>query len=113
MMFTGKVGVNDLSGPVGIVDAVSTVVEESRQDGAWYVFLNVTNFIVMLSANLGVMNLLPIPGLDGGKLLFLIIEVLRGKPIKKEHEGVVHLVGMVLLMILAFYVFVKDIVNLF
>ena len=76
-MFTGKVGVNDLSGPVGIVDAVSTVVEESRQDGAWYVFLNVTNFIVMLSANLGVMNLLPIPGLDGGKLLFLIIEVLR------------------------------------
>lgn len=113
MMFTGKVGVNDLSGPVGIVDAVSSVVEESRQDGAWYVFLNVTNFIVMLSANLGVMNLLPIPGLDGGKLLFLIIEILRGKPIKKEHEGIVHLVGMVLLMILAVYVFVKDIVNLF
>lgn len=113
MMFTGKVGVNDLSGPVGIVDAVNTVVEESRQDGAWYVFLNVTNFVVMLSANLGVMNLLPIPGLDGGKLLFLFIEVLRGKPIKKEHEGVVHLVGMVLLMILAVYVFVKDIVNLF
>jgi len=113
MMFTGKVGVNDLSGPVGIVDAVSTVVEESKPDGSWYVFLNVTNFIVMLSANLGVMNLLPIPGLDGGKLLFLLIEVLRGKPIKKEHEGMVHLVGMALLMILAVYVFVKDIVNLF
>lgn len=77
------------------------------------VTLNLFNFIVMLSANLGVMNLLPLPALDGGKLIFLIIEALRGKPVKREHEGMVHFVGMVLLMMLMVYIMFKDIVNLF
>lgn len=113
MMFTGQVGVNDLSGPVGVVDAVNTVVSQSKPDGAFYVMLSVLNFTVMLSANLGVMNLLPIPALDGGRLVFLFIELVRGKPIKKEREGMVHFVGMVLLMLLMVYVMFKDIVNLF
>ena len=77
------------------------------------VTLNLFNFIVMLSANLGVMNLLPLPAPDGGKLIFLIIEELRGKPVKREHEGMVHFVGMVLLMMLMVYIMFKDIVNLF
>ena len=67
----------------------------------------------MLSANLGVMNLLPLPALDGGRLLFMFIEVVRGKPVKKEREGMVHFVGMVLLMLLMVYIMFKDIVNLF
>lgn len=113
MMFTGKVSVNDLSGPVGVVDSVNTVVEQSKPDGVWMVCLNLFNYIVMLSANLGVMNLLPLPALDGGKLLFLIIEALRGKPVKPEHEGMVHFVGMVLLMMLMVYVMFKDITRLF
>ena len=113
MMFTGQVGINDLSGPVGVVDSVNTVVEQAKPEGAWMVTLNLFNFIVMLSANLGVMNLLPLPALDGGKLIFLIIEALRGKPVKPEHEGMVHFVGMVLLMMLMVYVMFKDIVNLF
>lgn len=113
MMFTGQVTVNDLSGPVGVVDAVSNVVEQSKPDGAWYVFLNVLNFTVMISANLGVMNLLPLPALDGGRLVFMLIEVVRGKPVKKEHEGIVHFVGMVLLMILMVYILFKDIKGLF
>ena len=113
MMFTGQVGINDLSGPVGVVDSVNTVVEQAKPEGAWMVTLNLFNFIVMLSANLGVMNLLPLPALDGGKLIFLIIEALRGKPVKSEHEGMVHFVGMVLLMMLMVYVMFKDIVNLF
>ena len=113
MMFTGQVGINDLSGPVGVVDSVNTVVEQAKPEGAWMVTLNLFNFIVMLSANLGVMNLLPLPALDGGKLIFLIIESLRGKPVKPEHEGMVHFVGMVLLMMLMVYVMFKDIVNLF
>lgn len=70
-------------------------------------------YIVMLSANLGVMNLLPLPALDGGRLLFMFIEVVRGKPVKKEREGMVHFVGMVLLMLLMVYIMFKDIVNLF
>ena len=113
MMFTGQVGINDLSGPVGVVDSVNTVVEQAKPEGAWMVTLNLFNFIVMLSANLGVMNLLPLPALDGGKLIFLIIEALRCKPVKPAHEGMVHFVGMVLLMMLMVYVMFKDIVNLF
>ena len=68
---------------------------------------------MMISANLGIMNLVPIPALDGGRLIFLIIEAVRGKPVKKEHEGMVHFVGMVLLMILMVYVLFKDISGLF
>lgn len=113
MMFTGKIGLDSLSGPVGVIDSVSQVVEESRVDGAYYLFLTLVNYVVMLSANLGVMNLLPLPALDGGRLLFLIIEVLRGKPVKKEHEGMVHFIGMVLLMLLMVYILCKDIINLF
>ncbi len=113
MMFTGQVGINDLSGPVGVVDAVNTVVEQSKPDGAWYVTLNLINFMVMISANLGVMNLLPLPALDGGRLVFMLIELVRGKPVKKEHEGMVHFVGVILLMILMVYVLIKDIVGLF
>jgi Predicted membrane-associated Zn-dependent proteases 1 len=98
---------------VGVVDTVNTVVEQSKPDGAWYVCLNIFQYIVMLSANLGVMNLLPLPALDGGRLLFMFIEVVRGKPVKKEREGMVHFVGMVLLMLLMVYIMFKDIVNLF
>ena len=70
-------------------------------------------FIVLLSANLGVMNLLPLPALDGGRIIFVIIEALRGKPIEQEKEGMVHFIGFVLLMILSVIVTYKDIVNIF
>ena len=68
---------------------MSNIVEESKADGTFYVILNLLNLAGLISANLGVMNLLPIPALDGGRLVFLILEVLRGKPVKKEHEGMV------------------------
>ena len=67
----------------------------------------------LFSANLGVMNLLPIPALDGGRLVFLIIEALRGKPVKREHEGIVNFIGMILLVILMIVVLLKDIMALF
>lgn len=113
MMFTGQTSVNDLMGPVGTVSTISSVMEESKVDGTYYVILNLINFAMMISANLGVMNLVPIPALDGGRLLFLLIEAVRGKPVKKEHEGMVHFVGMVLLMVLMVYVLFKDITGLF
>ena len=111
MLFTGQLGVNDFTGPVGIVDAIDSVYEGSQEDGAWYVFLNLANFTILLSANLGVMNLLPIPGLDGGRLLFLLIEAVRGKPVK--HEEYINLAGMLLIMVFAMYILFKDIINLF
>ena len=63
------------------------------------------NLAALISANLGVMNLLPIPALDGGRLVFLIIEALRGKPVKREHEGIVNFIGMILLVILIVVLF--------
>lgn len=111
MLFTGQLGINDFTGPVGIVDAIDTVYEGSQEDGAWYVFINLVNFTILLSANLGIMNLLPIPGLDGGRLVFLIIEAVRRKPVK--HEEYINLAGMLLLMVFAMYILFKDIINLF
>lgn len=113
MLFGGKLSLDDVSGPVGVVSVVSQVVEQSKQDGGYYVFLNLLNMIVLLSANLGVMNLLPIPAIDGGKLVFLIIEAVRGKPVSKEKEGMVHLIGMILLMILMFVILFNDIRKIF
>lgn len=113
LLFTGKASVNDLSGPVGIVSAIGDVVEESRADGAFWVFINLVNWGTMISANLGVMNLLPIPALDGGRILFLIIEAIRRKPIPREKEGMIHFIGIVLLMILMVAILFNDIRKLF
>lgn len=112
-IFTGKVTTDDIGGPVRIVDEIGNVVEESKEDGVFYIFLNLVNWAILLSANLGVMNLLPIPALDGGRLIFLFIEVVRGKPIDKEKEGMVHLIGIILLMALMVFVFFNDIRNVF
>lgn len=113
LIFSGEAGFNDLSGPVGIVTMIGDVVEESKSDGALYVFLNITNWTIMISANLGVMNLLPIPALDGGRLVFLFIEAVRRKPVPKEKEGIIHFVGIVLLLLLSVAVLVNDVRKLF
>lgn len=112
MLVTGKAGIKDMSGPVGMVDAVDTIYAESKQDGAYYVWLNMLNFAILLSANLGVLNLVPFPALDGGRLLFLIIEAIRRKPIPPEKEGIFHFVGFALLMLLMVVVMYNDIAKL-
>lgn len=111
MLFRGKLTVNDFTGPVGIVDIIDDVYEQTESQGALIVFLNLANLSILLSANLGVMNLLPIPGLDGGRLLFLIYEAIAGKPVKKEEY--IHLAGLLLLMLFACYILFKDIAGLF
>ncbi len=110
MLLSGSFSVNDLSGPVGIVQNMGEVYEESvTTDGYYYAFLNMLSWTIMLSANLGVMNLLPIPALDGGRLVFLIIEAIRGKALDPNKEGFVHMVGIVLLLGLMFVVMFNDI----
>ena len=114
MLLTGGAGVNDLSGPVGIVQNMGEVYEESVENGGYFIaLLNMMNWAIMLSANLGVMNLLPIPALDGGRLVFLIIEAIRRKPIPAEKEGIIHMVGILLLFGLMFVVMFNDIRKLF
>ena len=112
-MLTGRMSVNNLSGPVGTVSAISDVVGESRSAGPFYVFLNIMNIGIMLSANLGIMNLLPVPALDGGKLIVYIIEAIRGKAVDKKVEAVINFIGVVFLLVLTAFILVKDIVNLF
>ena len=110
MMISGNVSKDDVSGVVGIVDMIGTTVDASKTTVD--VLLNLLNIAIFLSANLGVMNLLPFPALDGGRLVFLIIELFRGKPIDQEKEGMVHLIGIVLLMVLMIFVTYNDIARL-
>lgn len=112
MIFKGQVSSDDVSGPVGIVNVIGETYEESKEDGAFYVWLNMLNLSILLSANLGVMNLLPIPALDGGRLVFLIIEAIRRKPIDPEKEGTIHMIGFVLLMALMVFVLFNDLKNI-
>lgn len=109
MLVTGKVSANDVSGPVGIVDIIGDTYTQSKSEGVLLTILSLANLTIMLSANLGVMNLLPIPALDGGRLLFLFVEAVRRKPIAREKEGFVHFIGMVALMILMVLIIFNDI----
>ena len=113
MLFTGQVGLNDMSGPVGVVTIIGDTYKESASDGGFYIWLNMLNISILLTANLGVMNLLPLPALDGGRLVFLIIEAIRRKRIDPEKEGMVHFVGLMLLMVLMIVVMFNDIRKLF
>ena len=113
MLFTGRVGVKDLSGPVGIVSTISTAVETGVENGGTKLaFINVLELTVLLSVNLGVMNLLPIPALDGGRILFILYELIFRKPVPRKAEGIVHLIGFALLMLLMVFVLFNDILRL-
>ena len=113
MLFTGNASKDDVSGPVGIVKIVGDSYEASKEEGFREVFLQIAYLIIILSVNLGIVNLLPFPALDGGRLVFLFIEAIRGKPIAKEKEAIVHFAGMILLMILMVVVLFNDITKLF
>ncbi len=113
MLFTGAVGVDQLSGPVGIVDVMDETYQQTKQYGFLVVLLQMLDMGVLLSANLGVMNLLPFPALDGGRLVFLFVEAIRRKRVPADKEGWVHAIGMILLLILMAFVMFNDIKKLF
>ena len=100
MIFRGQ-GLNDVVGPVGIVGEINRAVQSGIQD--------VIYFAIVITLNLGIINLIPFPALDGGRLVLLIVEGLRGKPIDAQKEGYIHFVCFVLLMILMILVTFKDI----
>lgn len=104
LIFRGE-GVSDVTGPVGTV----YVIQEVTQQGGIDVYLEL---LALISVNLGVMNLLPIPGLDGSRLLFLLVEGIRRKPIKRELEGAIHGAGFALLMGLMLVLTYKDIMQI-
>ena len=112
LLFKGGVQLDDMSGPVGVVDAIGTTYQESRDEGAFYVWMNLLNIAILLSANLGVMNLLPIPALDGGRLIFLIVEAIRRRRVEPELEAKIHFAGLMLLMLLMVVVMFNDVKKL-
>lgn len=103
-MIRGSVSMSDMSGPVGIVSEIGSAAKNG--------FLNVLYLAALISINLGVVNLLPLPALDGGRIIFVLIELLRGKPVDKNKEGMVHLVGFALLLILMVTITYTDIIKL-
>lgn len=112
LLFKGGVQLDDMSGPVGVVDAIGTTYQESRDEGAFYVWMNLLNIAILLSANLGVMNLLPIPALDGGRLIFLIVEAIRRRRVEPELEAKIHFAGLMLPMLLMVVVMFNDVKKL-
>ncbi len=112
MMFRGQFTVKDLSGPVGVADVVGDVYESSKPAGIYYIWINMLSLVVLLTADLGVMNLLPFPGLDGGRLLFIIYEAITRRKPNEKIEGVINLVGMSFLIVLMFYVLFNDITRI-
>ena len=113
MLVQGEASKDDVSGPVGIAQVIGEVAEEATPYGPLVLVLNLCNIALLLSVNLGVLNLLPLPALDGGRLVFMLIEAVRGKPIPPEKEGMVHFAGFVALMVLMVFVLYNDIVRLF
>lgn len=113
-MFTGQFGLNDLSGPVGTVDVIGDVVEGAVQETQWQVGLgNILMLLALLTVNVGLFNLLPLPALDGGRLLFLIWEGITRKRVPPKYEGLVHAIGLGLLLLLILYVTFNDILRIF
>ncbi len=104
-LFGGKLSVNQLSGPVGIYSIVGTQVKEG--------FANLVYLVALLSINVGFINLVPFPAFDGGRILFLGIEVVKGSPVKPETENMIHSIGFILLMILMAYITLNDILRFF
>ena len=102
-LFTGEASVKDLSGPVGIVYAVN----ETAKSGVMYVVY----LAALLSLNLAIINMLPLPALDGGRLLFLLIRKITGKRVSDQMEGRIHFIGIMLLMLLMVYVTFNDVIR--
>ena len=108
-LIKGKVDVGEVSGPVGIVSMIGDTVNESKPYGIFVVLLSLSQMVLLLSANLGVMNLLPLPALDGGRLIFLFLEAIFRRPLNRKIEGYIHLAGFALLMLLMVFVMFNDI----
>lgn len=112
MLLTGQASKDDVSGPIGMAQFVGDTYEEVKPYGVSSVIFTMMNIVILLSVNLGILNLLPLPALDGGRLVFMLIEVVRGKPIPPEKEGMIHFAGFVAFMILMIFVMYNDIMKL-
>lgn len=113
-LLSGTVSMDQMSGIIGVVDFSAKQWDTGLQSGGiMLAIMNMIYIAAFLSANLGVINLLPLPALDGGRILFILIEIVRGKPLAPEKEAAVHFVGFVLLMLLTVVVLYNDVIKVF
>lgn len=113
MLIRGQVSRDDVSGPVGIAQFVGESYDQAEKNyGTSSAILTMLEIVVLLSVNLGILNLLPLPALDGGRLLFMLVEVVRGKPVSPEKEGLVHFAGLVVFMVLMVFIMYNDIMKI-
>ena len=111
-MVTGRFGLNDLAGPIGTAQAITQAASAGLSQSFGQAVLNILTIMVMLTVNLGIVNLLPLPALDGGRLLFLVWEGITRRPVPQKYEGYVHAAGFVLLLGLMGVVAFNDIARL-
>jgi regulator of sigma E protease len=104
-LVTGKVGVDQMSGPIGVTSAIGNAAKSG--------LTSLLDLTAMLALNLGIFNMLPFPALDGGRFVFMVYELIFRKPIKREVEGYIHFAGLCLLMLLMVVVGFNDVKNLF
>ena len=103
-LISGKYGISAVSGPVGVTAAIGSIAKEN--------LLNVLPIMALITINLGIFNLLPLPALDGGRLLFILIEMIIGKPVSRKYEALVHTIGFFILIAFMLLITAKDIWSL-
>lgn len=108
-LVTGRYGMEAVSGPIGTGEVIGEAVESDKETGGH----SLVYLCAIITINLGLFNLLPIPALDGGRLFFQLIELIRRKPIDRKYEGYIHAAGMMILLLLMVLITLKDIVKLF
>lgn len=113
LIITGKVSEDDISGPIGIVNTIGTTYKVSEKHGISVTLISLLQLSILLTANLGIVNLLPIPALDGGRLFIYLIQLVTRREVSKEKEGLIHLIGFALLMILMVFLTFNDIRKMF
>ncbi len=111
-LITGQVAMREVSGPIGIVSVIGQSYREGIQESVLAALSNVGSLVILLSVNLGVLNLFPIPALDGSRLVFLLIEKIRGKKMDPKVENAIYAIGFLLLMGLMVLIAINDIHNL-
>ncbi len=112
-LVTGQMGLDSLSGPVGTATAITQVASQGLAEGFITGLNNIIMLMVIITINLGIVNLLPIPALDGGRLLFLIIEAIRRKPLNQKYERLIHTGGFIVLIGFMILISIKDVFQLF
>jgi len=112
MLITGSVPVSEMSGPIGIASAIGEVASAGFKSSFMDGVNNILYLMALITFNLGIVNLLPLPALDGGRLIFLIVEAIRRKPVPPKYEGIVHMIGFALLMALMVFIAFNDISKL-